>query len=63
MYCLISEKNISTTGMVILECTASLVDRTLSSGGISTLDAFAAGTQYLILDAGGFSGYSSLFHQ
>ena len=29
------------------------VDRTLSSGGKSTLDAFAAGTQYLILDAGG----------
>jgi hypothetical protein len=29
------------------------VDRTLSSGGKSTLDAFAAGTQYLILYAGG----------
>ncbi|CAG2190341.1 unnamed protein product [Mytilus edulis] len=29
------------------------VDRTLSSGGRSTLDAFASGTQYLILDAGG----------
>jgi hypothetical protein len=29
------------------------VDRTLSSGRKSTLDAFAAGTQYLILDAGG----------
>lgn len=29
------------------------VDRTLSSGGRSTLDAFAPGTQYLILDAGG----------
>ena len=29
------------------------VDRTLSTGGRSTLDAFAPGTQYLILDAGG----------
>lgn len=29
------------------------VDRTISSGGRSTLDAFAAGTKYLILDAGG----------
>ncbi|XP_063414094.1 heat shock 70 kDa protein 12A-like [Mytilus trossulus] len=29
------------------------VDRTLSSGGRSTLDAFAPGTQYLLLDAGG----------
>jgi hypothetical protein len=33
--------------------TSYKVDRTLSSGGKSTLDAFAAGTQYLILDAGG----------
>ncbi|CAG2194321.1 unnamed protein product [Mytilus edulis] len=30
-----------------------LSTRTLSSGGRSTLDAFAPGTQYLILDAGG----------
>lgn len=29
------------------------VDRTVSSSGKSTLDAFAPGTQYLILDAGG----------
>ncbi|XP_063414965.1 heat shock 70 kDa protein 12A-like [Mytilus trossulus] len=33
-------------------CKNLLVDRTISSGGRSTLAAFAAGTKYLILDAG-----------